>query len=105
MAHPVAKSFSSLSPAKELETEAASQLAYVLCKRAVIRLDEQRAFSWGKRDSHIVSIFLGLFYSPTGVRKPEVSCHTKTPLDAQPVSRRESGRVLPMRSSFCSDPM
>ncbi|MBD8553843.1 SDR family oxidoreductase [Rhizobium sp. CFBP 8762] len=70
------------------EAEAiASQIAYVLSKRAVIRLAEQQAPAWGKRGARIVSVSPGLIYTPMGVREAETSPQTKALLDAQPVSR------------------
>lgn len=65
----------------------ASQLAYVLSKRAVIRLVERRASAWGQRHARIVSVSPGLIYTPMGVREAEASPDTKATLSHQPVSR------------------
>jgi len=65
----------------------ASQLAYVLSKRAVIRLAEQRAGAWGKSGARIVSVSPGLIHTPMGVKEAEASPHTKATIEAQPVSR------------------
>lgn len=65
----------------------ASQLAYVLSKRAVIRLVERLAPAWGQRDARIVSVSPGLIYTPMGVREADANPDTKATLNAQPVSR------------------
>jgi NAD(P)-dependent dehydrogenase (short-subunit alcohol dehydrogenase family) len=65
----------------------ASQLAYVLSKRAVIRLAERRAARWGERSGRIVSISPGVIYTPMGVREAESNPQTKAGIQTQPVSR------------------
>lgn len=77
-----------LSPGASADAEAmASQLAYVLSKRAVIRMVEQLAPVWGRRDARIVSVSPGLIYTPMGVREADASPDTKATLSAQPISR------------------
>lgn len=65
----------------------ASQLAYVLSKRAVIRLVERSAAQWGVRQARIVSISPGLIYTPMGIKEAEGDERTKATISAQPINR------------------
>lgn len=65
----------------------ASQLAYVLSKRAVIRLVERSAQEWGARQTRIVSISPGLIYTPMGIKEAEGDERTKATISAQPINR------------------
>lgn len=65
----------------------ASQLAYVLSKRAVLRLVERSAAQWGARQARIVSISPGLIYTPMGIKEAEGDERTKATISAQPINR------------------
>lgn len=65
----------------------ASQLAYVLSKRGVIRLVERSAAEWGARQTRIVSISPGLIYTPMGIKESESDERTKSTIAAQPINR------------------
>lgn len=74
-------------PDAEGAQAAASGMAYVLSKRAVIRLCERRASAWGARGARLVSVSPGLIYTPMGRKEAAASSATSATLDAQPVSR------------------
>lgn len=65
----------------------ASQLAYVLTKRAVIRLCEKRAATWGRKGARIVSVSPGLIYTPMGMLEAKSDPGTMAMINAQPVGR------------------
>jgi NAD(P)-dependent dehydrogenase (short-subunit alcohol dehydrogenase family) len=94
-----------LSPGASADAEAmASQLAYVLSKRAVIRLVEQLAPVWGRRDARIVSVSPGLIYTPMGVREADASTDTKATLSAQPLSRWGTAMDIANAVDFLTGP-
>ena len=94
-----------LSPGASADAEAmASQLAYVLSKRAVIRLVEQLAPVWGRRDARIVSVSPGLIYTPMGVREADASPDTKATLSAQPISRWGTAMDIANAVDFLTGP-
>jgi NAD(P)-dependent dehydrogenase (short-subunit alcohol dehydrogenase family) len=61
--------------------------AYFLSKRAVIRICEQRAPAWARKDARIVSISPGVIWTPMGRREAERGAAAADALKATPIGR------------------
>lgn len=71
----------------EGKAEIAAQLAYLLSKKAVIRLAEQRGSAWGIRGARIVTISPGLINTPMGLKEANSDPRIMAMIEAQPICR------------------
>lgn len=61
--------------------------AYSFSKRAIIRLCEKRAPSWGKQQARIVSVSPGVIWTPMGRREAESGDRAQALADVTPAGR------------------
>lgn len=90
--------------AAEHAQQIASQLAYVLSKRAVIRLVERSAFQWGKQQARIISVSPGLIYTPMGIKEAESDVRTRESITAQPIGRWGTASDIATAAEFLISP-
>lgn len=83
---------------------AASGRAYVLSKRAVQRLCERKASTWGERGARIVSVSPGLIYTPMGRKEADGNAAIAATTQAQPVSRWGTSMDIAAAVSFLASP-
>lgn len=88
----------------ETNQKIASQLAYVLSKRAVIRLVEKSALKWGTKQARIVSISPGLMYTPMGIKEAENDTRTLSTINSQPVSRWGTASDITSATAYLISP-
>lgn len=88
----------------ETNQKIASQLAYVLSKRAVIRLVEKSALKWGINRARIVSISPGLIHTPMGIKEAENDTRTLSTINSQPVSRWGTASDITSATAYLISP-
>jgi NAD(P)-dependent dehydrogenase (short-subunit alcohol dehydrogenase family) len=82
----------------------AAGLAYVLSKRAVIRLCERKAGVWGAHGARMVSISPGLILTPMGRKEAQSDPRTAAILDTQPVNRWGTTMDIAAAVQFLASP-
>jgi NAD(P)-dependent dehydrogenase (short-subunit alcohol dehydrogenase family) len=83
---------------------AAAGFAYVLSKRAVIRLCERKAAVWGAHGARIISISPGLILTPMGRKEAQSDPRTAAILETQPVNRWGTTMDIAAAVQFLASP-
>lgn len=78
----------------------ASGLAYLLSKRAVLRLVERKAVAWGAKGARIVSISPGLILTPMGRQEVEKTPGAAETRDAAPAGRPGTAMDIALAAQF-----
>lgn len=78
----------------------ASGLAYVLSKKAVLRLVERKAVAWGGKGTRIVSISPGLILTPMGRQEVEQTPGAAETRDAAPAGRPGTAMDIALAAQF-----
>ncbi|WP_298690582.1 SDR family oxidoreductase [uncultured Sphingomonas sp.] len=78
----------------------ASGLAYLLSKRAVLRLVERKAVAWGAKGARIVSISPGLILTPMGRQEVEQTPGAAETRDAAPAGRPGTAMDIALAARF-----
>lgn len=76
--------------------------AYVLSKRTVIRMCEQRAPAWARKGARIVSISPGVIWTPMGRREADSGAAAAAALEATPIGRWGTPMDIAAAAEFLS---